>query len=124
MDKNGRYKGDREYDKTLWVAHVIEIKPGLVLVEWYFRPEELATGRKGYHGPRELIKTDNRDIIETDTVCGRTAVLDGRELNIEDIKGHLWRERLVGSILNVYDVYHSPANKNRTCDWKGKKKHH
>ncbi|XP_076929298.1 chromatin remodeling protein SHL-like [Bidens hawaiensis] len=45
-----------------------------VHVQWYYRPEEAAGGRRRFHGMKELFLSDHRDVQSADTIEGKCTV--------------------------------------------------
>jgi hypothetical protein len=59
-----------------WKAKVLEVRAldeehVYIRVSWLNRPEDLAGGRRDYHGKNELVPTNQMDIIDATTVNGR-----------------------------------------------------
>ncbi|KAG8385788.1 hypothetical protein BUALT_Bualt03G0081700 [Buddleja alternifolia] len=46
----------------------------IVRVRWYYRPEEVVGGRKGFHGAKELFLSDHYDIQSANTIEGKCIV--------------------------------------------------
>ena len=67
-----------------------------VRVLWYYRPEELPTGRQPYHGKKEIIKSSAEDFISVHTVAGHASVTHWKEIDddndVEGISGLFWRQ--------------------------------
>jgi hypothetical protein len=59
-----------------WKAKVLEVRAldeehVYIRVSWLNRPEDLAGGRRDYHGKNELVPTNQIDIIDATTVNGK-----------------------------------------------------
>ncbi|KAF2836174.1 hypothetical protein M501DRAFT_1018982 [Patellaria atrata CBS 101060] len=74
---------------TDWVARVLEIRGGdtahvYLRVYWMYRPEDLPAGRQPYHGRREVIASNDMQIIDAKSVQGRANVVRWDESNDDD----------------------------------------
>lgn len=64
-----------------YVAHVVSLPrppPGgaqLMEVAWLYRPEDVPGGRRAFHGARELLLSDHRDLVDAEAVAGRVRVV-------------------------------------------------
>ena len=88
-----------ESDPSLWVATVVEIRVYnawnvWIRVRWFYRPEDLPSGRQSYHGKNEIIKSVQKDIVSTRTVAGHAEVTRWEETEdaTNEIEGLFWRQ--------------------------------
>jgi hypothetical protein len=44
-------------------------------VAWLYRPEDAPGGRRAFHGARELLLSDHRDLVDAEAVAGRVRVV-------------------------------------------------
>ena len=86
-----------------WKAKVLEVRAldtehVYIRVAWLNRPEDLAGGRKAYHGKNELIPTNQMDVIDAMSTNGSLQVHhwdehdDESPLMTED--QYFWRQTL------------------------------
>lgn len=83
-----------------WKAKVLEVRAldsehVYLRVAWLNRPEDLAGGRKAYHGRNELIPTNEMDIIDAMTVNGSLEVLhwdDDDDTTTVNSEQYFWRQ--------------------------------
>jgi hypothetical protein len=90
-------------DPALWVAFIVDIRAHnpwdvWVLVEWFYRPDELPGGREPYHGKREVIKSQVKGFISAHTIAGHAELSQWIETDDEQdaggIDGLFWRQIL------------------------------
>lgn len=66
-------------DKPPYIAKVEKIEGDSrgnvkVRVRWYYRPEESMSGRKQFHGQKEVFLSDHYDVQSADTIEGIASV--------------------------------------------------
>ena len=88
-----------ESNLSLWVATVVEVRAYnawsvWILVEWFYRPEDLPHGRQSYHGKNEIINSTQQDVVSALTVAGHGKVTYWEETNdmTNEIEGLFWRQ--------------------------------
>jgi hypothetical protein len=91
------------YDKAnLWVAWVAEIRAVsrneiFVRVFWLYWPDELPSGRRPYHGERELVMSNHVGIIKADTIACPADVShwdENDDSNQKVLSERYWRQTL------------------------------
>ena len=71
-----------------------------LVIDWYYRPEDVPGGRKVFHGRRELLQSDHADRVPASTVDGWVTVhtLDAyRALPTVEPSDYFWRFRYLAS---------------------------
>jgi len=84
-----------------WKAKVLEVRAldpehVYIRVAWLNRPEDLADGRKSYHGKNELIPTNEIDVIDAMAVNGSFEIIHWDEKDDESTLAagdqYFWRQ--------------------------------
>lgn len=60
-------------------------KKSELLLAWYYRPEEAMGGRKGFHGEKELFKSDHLDWVSAESVTRSCRVHNMKEYQALDV---------------------------------------
>jgi hypothetical protein len=102
-----------------WKAKVLEVRAldsehVYIRVAWLNRPEDLATGRKSYHGKNELVPSNQMDIIDAMAVNGSLEVQhwddkDDNSAMMEDDQ-YFWRQTLDYSGTRTFSVSYGPRD--------------
>jgi hypothetical protein len=60
-----------------YIARLLAVFPERqqVTVNWIYRPEDTAPGRKAFHGAREVMLSDHSDTVDTESIVGPCSVL-------------------------------------------------
>lgn len=96
-----------------WKAKVLEVRAldqehVYIRVAWLNRPEDLATGRKAYHGRHELIPTNQLDIIDAMTVNGRLELYhwddSDEDSPMPGTDEHFWRQTFDSANTKTFSV--------------------
>ncbi|KAN0123000.1 hypothetical protein V8E51_001326 [Hyaloscypha variabilis] len=81
------------YDPQFSFGRIRRLRQGKVLVEYLYRPEEVASGRQFYHSAWELIGSDHWQIVSVESLGGVVEVnYWDEEEEVEPPGGRFWRQ--------------------------------
>jgi hypothetical protein len=108
---------DPKVDSTLqWKAKVLEVRAldsehVYIRLSWLYRPEDLDSGRKEYHGKNELVPTNHMDVIDAMAVNGALHVKQWDEMADEDEESmpgadeYFWRQTFDFANTKTFSVW-------------------